>query len=212
MSDGIDSHGLSTLLQTAFLLNGGYGIFRKSFHTPLSPFVRAERAVRQHLKAMGDSEDANIKTTRAKLFKLGYGAENTLRFLLKFANFLLYASATIAFVWMVGEAFGKLSIDPGWALIVVVALFLPLLYTLTVLWWLPGFYVGRMEKALIRLAKASGAEEKIADALATPVSTERLTALIEAIESGGGGGKGGGDKGGDKGTDKKPAAPVKGGH
>lgn len=204
MSDGIDPHGLSTLLQTAFLLNGGYGLFRKSFRSPLSPFVRAERAVRQHLKAMGDSEDAKIKAARSKLFHLGFGAENTLRRLLKLANLLLFASTAVSFALLVGEATGKRMIEPDWVLTLIVCLYLPLPYTLMVMWWMPGFYVGRMERSLIQLAKLSGAEEKIAEARNTPVATERLTALIEAIE-GGGGGRSGGGGGGKGGGDKKEA-------
>jgi hypothetical protein len=191
MPNLVAMNGFDTLFLLAFLINGGYLLFRDQFGSPIKRYIKIERAVRARFIKISKIEDENVERLRKRVAIGGRHSERELKVIVGVMLLFLYAATLAAFALLAGAALYDWLVTPDTGILIIAGLFAPVPLTIFTVSLAVRLYTGRISGGLSRMAVLLGADDRVKEETAGQSVKKSVGTTLDIIESaiGSGGGR-----------------------
>jgi hypothetical protein len=170
----------ATLFQTGFFVNVAYLVIRMKLGSPVADYVKIERDVRVRLQPLSSEE---VKSAKSRLIRDMRSSEKLLRFFLRLASVSQYVALIVSFVLLLMAAFSATKLAQEELAGFLLLIFTPVPLSLLTFAGLSYFYLGQLERDIMKVAQAANIVEDIKTANSGAERTVRIKNAIEHLET-----------------------------
>lgn len=168
-----------TLFQTGFLINAAYIAMRAKLGSPVADYVKTEREIRLRLKPLSSEE---VKSAKIRLAKDMRRSEKIMQFFLGLSSFSHYVAVVVSFGLLVAAAFTNTKYPEAAMIGYLIIIFAPLLLSVGTFAATSAFYLGQLERDIMRVADAAGHGDDVRALIRGSTRHARLNTTIEHLE------------------------------